>query len=33
MKENYEPIEIEIVEFQTKDIIVTSGCTYEAEEG
>ena len=33
MKETYEPIEMEIIEFPTEDVITSSGCAWEGEEG
>ena len=34
MENTYQPVEIEIIYFQTEDVITTSGgCTREGEEG
>lgn len=33
MKEKYTAPEMEIVEFETEDIITSSGCSYDTEEG
>jgi len=36
MKEKYQPIEIEVIPFNTEDVITTSGddtCRWEGEEG
>ena len=34
MKENYKPVEMEVISFETEDIVTASGdCLWEGEEG